>query len=160
MEIEKLSKSEIPALVKLMQEVVPEIEYYPKPALKEFLKEYTPDFFEKLLKQNGSIALVSKENNEITGFAFGWNDYGVYWLDWIGIKKEFRGRGIATGLLKEFENECKRKGGHKVHLDTSQTNKPAINLYLKNGYFIEGYLNKHWLKWNYVLLSKFFGDEK
>lgn len=155
MEIKNLNEKEIPKLIGLMQKIIPDIEYYPKPALKKFLEEYTEGFFRKLLKQKDAVILLSKEGNEPTGFAFGWNDYGVYWLDWIGVREEHRGKGIATELLKAFEEECKRQGGHKIHLDTSQTNKPAINLCLKNGYSIEGYLNKHWLKWNYVLLSKF-----
>jgi len=155
MVIEVLSKQEIPALVKLMHEVLPNIEYYPKPILMEFLKMYTLKFFKEMPKQKDSIILLSKEKDEITGFAFGWDDYGVYWLDWLGVKKEHRHKGIATELLKAFEKECKKRGSHKVHLDTSKTNFPAISCYLKNGYRIEGELKKHWLKWDYVLLSKF-----
>lgn len=153
MDIVKATNKDIPALVNLAKEIIPDIEYYPKEALFKFLEEYTPEFFRKLLKKD-SVVLLAKENKESLGFAFGWDDYGVYWLDWIGVKKEHRGKGIATQLLNAFEVETKKKGGHKVHLDTSQTNVPAINLYKKYGYTIDGYLNKHWLKWNYVLFSK------
>ena len=44
---------------------------------------------------------------------------------------------------------------HKIFLDTSCANFPAINLYKKQGYFVEAKLKNHWLKWNYDLIGKF-----
>ena len=155
--IKRISKREIPELIRLIRKVILNIKYYPKRVLKKFLEVYTPEYLSRLSKQKDAAVIIAIEDGKIVGFAFGWNDYGVYWLDWVGVAKEHRQQGVGTKLLQKFESECRKKGGHKIHLDTSRTNKPAICFYRKNGYSIEGHLNKHWLKWDYILLSKILG---
>ena len=49
---------------------------------------------------------------------------------------EFRGRGLAAGILKELESWAKELSYAKCILETGQRQPEAIGLYRKNGYRI------------------------
>ena len=153
--IRGLKKEEIPKLIILMKDVIPNIEYYPRKNLKVFLKSYSKKHLVDLYSHEDSIFLVAEQNNHFLGFLFGWNEYGVFWIDWLGVEEHKRRIHIATELVKECEKRAKRMKCHKMFLDTSGINFPAISLYKKLGYKIEAKLKNHWLKWNYDLIGKF-----
>jgi len=172
-EIRGLKKEEIPKLIILMKDVIPNIEYYPKKNLKIFLKSYSKRHLTDLYEHENSIFLVAEQDNHarksgdfrhvknpedsshFLGFLFGWNEYGVFWIDWLGVEEHKRRIHIATELVKECEKRAKRMKCHKMFLDTSCINIPAIHLYKKLGYKIEAKLKNHWLGWDYDLIGKF-----
>lgn len=49
---------------------------------------------------------------------------------------EARGKGVASGLLKELEKWAAELGYEKCRLETGKRQPDAIGLYLKNGYEI------------------------
>lgn len=151
----KLKRSEIPKLGVLMNEIVPNIEYYPRKNLKIFLKDYSKKHLYELYGHKYSLFLVAEENKEFLGFLFGWNEYGVFWIDWLGVQQEHRRHHIATELIKLAEKNARSMKCHKMFLDTSCMNFPAIYLYEKLGYKVEAQLKNHWLNWNYDLIGKF-----
>jgi ribosomal protein S18 acetylase RimI-like enzyme len=153
--IRGLKEEEIPKLMILMKDVIPNISYYPKKNLNIFLREYSKKHLVDLYNHENSIFLVAEQEEHFLGFLFGWNEYGVFWIDWIGVEEHKRRNHIATELVKECERRAKRMKCHKMFLDTSCTNFPAINLYKKLGYKIEAQLKNHWLNWNYDLIGKF-----
>jgi ribosomal-protein-alanine N-acetyltransferase len=55
----------------------------------------------------------------------------VAWVATIGVLPEYRGRGIATALLREVE---KRVGMPEMRLNVRASNQAAIRVYLENGY--------------------------
>lgn len=55
----------------------------------------------------------------------------------------FRGRGIASELLRRAEEACRRRGRRWVALDVLTQNEPARTLYLKRGY--RPLRLQHWL---------------
>ena len=57
----------------------------------------------------------------------------------IAVTKDFRNKGIATQLLKEMEKSFPEEIDdlvESVTLEVRVSNKPATDLYLKNGYKI------------------------
>jgi ribosomal protein S18 acetylase RimI-like enzyme len=155
--IRGLKKEEIPKLIILMKDVIPNIEYYPRKNLNVFLRTYTKEHLSELYDHDDSIFLVAEENEKeshFVGFLFGWNEYGVFWIDWLGVEEHKRRNHIATNLIRECERRARRMKCHKMFLDTSCINIPAIHLYKKCNYKIEAQLKNHWLKWNYDLIGK------
>ena len=60
----------------------------------------------------------------------------------VGVLKEFWGYGIGKNLLKESITWAGSTGIKKMTLTVLETNQKAINLYIKNGFEIEGILKK------------------
>ena len=72
------------------------------------------------------------------------NNRGGYVED-IFITKDFRRRGLATKLLKEFIHVLNKKGYKKIHLSVNVKNSKAIKLYKKLGFELYHYdLRKEW----------------
>jgi len=153
--IRSLGEEEIPKLIVLMKDIVPNIEYYPRKNLNVFLRSYSKQHLIDLYKHFDSIFLVAEQDEHFVGFLFGWNEYGVFWIDWLGVEEHKRRVHIATCLVKECERRAKKMKCHKMFLDTSCINVPAIHLYEKLGYKIEAKLKNHWLNWDYDLIGKF-----
>ncbi len=57
----------------------------------------------------------------------------------IGIKKEFRNRGVGTILMEEAIKWFKKQGVNLVSVRTQIKNMNAMNFYLKSGFYIKGY---------------------
>ena len=106
----------------------------------------TPDFsLEQQLKWFNSLAL--KQNYFIKGIEFLNTGIGVcglknitqsdaeYW-GYIGDKQYWR-KGIGSLILYEMEKQAKDFGVMSVWLNVLINNKNAIQLYRKNGYFVE-----------------------
>lgn len=154
-DVSPLKKSEINVLVTLMRRIILNIEYYPRKNLRIFMRGYSRKHLLELLGRKGSLFLIAREEGRPVGFLFGWNEYGVFWIDWLGVEKHRRRRHIATAMLEAAEKGARRMRCHKIFLDTSCTNFPALKLYEKQGYSVEATLRRHWLKWDYDLIGKF-----
>ena len=61
------------------------------------------------------------------------------------IKKEFRGKGIASRLLRESEKYGVERGRRIMGLWVGRKNYPAIKFYVKNGFTETGELGK-WIR--------------
>ena len=101
----------------------------------------------RFLERPNSIVLVAEEEGRIIGFAEGSVTAGVSRLGVIGVRREYRGRGIGLRLLEEFIKESKRRGAHKVHLWTPVALKPAIKLYVEAGFVPEGSSGSTPMEW-------------
>lgn len=90
-----------------------------------------------IYKENIQIVFAKKR---IVGFSLFTPDPGpnkraeVIWLESIGVKRDFRGRGILRGLLERFEGEAKARGAQRVELAVEKGNQAAIRCYEGSGY--------------------------
>lgn len=96
--------------------------------------------FKELLKNKKSIVLVCEENETICGFCFGKiveratpTLKTVADLDDIFVIDEFRKKGIASALYKEFEKIAKQGGAYQIRLWLWSFNKDAEAFYRKMG---------------------------
>ena len=60
----------------------------------------------------------------------------------IGILEAYRGRGIGRALMTGIEDWARIAGIHRLQLPVVATNEPAIALYRKSGFSIEGTLRE------------------
>ena len=144
---------DIPALATLIRSVINATPYYTAKAHREEVRKHNKQTLKQyLLDRKYYTCLIALEGKEIVGFVIGRNEAGVFWLDWIGVRKDFRRKKIAETLLEEMERKIRRKGVHKIWCDTRNTNKESISLitklnYKKLGIFKNGWYNQDFLLW-------------
>lgn len=97
---------------------------------------------QKVLNSGNSMIFLAEANNQLVGYldAIG----GIYNRSRhvvhisIAILKEFHHLGIGTKLFSELEKWAKLKNVERLELSVFTYNYPAIELYLKMGFEIEG----------------------
>ena len=131
----------------------------PDEFLEEELRRYgsgeVKESMMRFLKDPNAIALVAKEGERVVGFARGGVRAGISHLGVIGVRVEWRRKGIGFSLLEEYIERSKQKGAHKVCLLTSVNLEPAIKLYVKAGFVPEGFLRRHFYRMDMIFYSKF-----
>ena len=111
--------------------------------IKDDLQEKYDDFWnynilKKELLDENSIYFVIKDNKEIIGFA------GVQFIideasiTNIVVKKNRRGNGIGTLMLKQIIEYSQKKDISTITLEVNEKNIIAIGLYKKMGFEIVG----------------------
>lgn len=66
-------------------------------------------------------------------------------LQWVSVRPEFRGRGIASGLLRQLAEWFAARGALRVCVDVEPANEIARRFYRCNG---AEDLKPHWMIWN------------
>ena len=107
--------------------------------IKNTLQSDFDDFWnynilENELKNESSIYICYKYNTEIIGFAGISIVLDTAELNNIVIKKNERGNGYSSLLLKELINIAAQKKCNYLNLEVSSNNDVAINLYKKFGF--------------------------
>lgn len=74
------------------------------------------------------------ENNTFIGYHIGLQVLDDITLMDIAICSEFQGQGYGGKLLRHFLHTSKQRGGERVYLEVSASNKVAIYLYQKCGF--------------------------
>ena len=110
---------------------------------------YPCEFFENDIKNNRMYVFI--ENNEIiSAFVLCTSHEGakeVQWhknwgksiyLDKLGVNVKYGDKGIGTLTIEKAKQVAKSKGFDYLRLFVVDTNRPAINFYIKNG-FIKAY---------------------
>jgi RimJ/RimL family protein N-acetyltransferase len=71
------------------------------------------------------------------------NKHSAYLV--VGISEQYRGKGIGTEMFKVLHNWALEQKLHRLELTTIANNQPAMALYMKMGFDVEG-IKKHSLK--------------
>lgn len=94
----------------------------------------------RYLIQNG-IVYVSEYNNTIIGYVCGeickrqpWQIVQFAELINLYVLDEYRGKGIATGLINQFKKACKNSNIRYIKLSMLSSNISAANCYIRNGF--------------------------
>jgi len=105
-------------------------------------RESVADFVRMLQEQKMPHLIAINDNNEVVG----WCDISP--LDrpvfehvgslGIAITKAYRGQGIGEQLLTQALDLAKARGLTRIELTVREHNIPAIRLYEKKGFVIEG----------------------
>lgn len=93
--------------------------------------------------------LVKVINGKITGFVtLKKNNEETSEIGLIAVSADFQGRGIASELIQKAEYESLKKGLKTIKVRTQFENKPAVKLYLKNGFEIiqKTIIYHYWVK--------------
>jgi len=92
--------------------------------------------------EQGEVRLIALDGTKVVG----WSDIGVSDREGfthagrlgMGVLKEYRGQGIGSRLLEETLSVARDHGLERVELDVYASNNPAIRLYEKFEFQVEG----------------------
>jgi ribosomal protein S18 acetylase RimI-like enzyme len=90
--------------------------------------------------------VLAKTGRRTIGFARLYIHLGMAVLEELIVHEDFRGEYIGVGLMVEVEVLAKRKGAHKIGLETDEGLKPAIALYELCGFKKEATLPRQYGK--------------
>lgn len=144
MEIREVTKGEIDRFYLVFSSVLKEgFPEYSQKLVDFFLtKDFSQEVFKKDYCRQLTI-LSAIEEEKIVGFLVFDKLYGgVSYCNWLGVVKEYRGRGIGRQLMEKWEEAVLSAGGHKLLLLT-QAEKNRV-FYQKCGFNQEGFEKKSW----------------
>ncbi len=109
---------------------------------RPFEKSYCIKDIERETKKS-DYCVVAEHNDQVHGFAFAdfeeWNKSVL--LQGIFVLPESKGKSIGKTLLNEILEFAKSVDSDRIRLETQNTNVPAIEFYLKNGFHFCGFDN-------------------
>lgn len=106
---------------------------------------YPCEFLEEDIRKNQLYVLTDKDEI-VSAFALTKTNSGessvewtnesskVYYLDRLGVNKEYSNKGIGSYMLDKAKDVSKSLGAEYLRLFVVDVNEPAIRLYLKNGF--------------------------
>jgi len=112
------------------------------PSLLERVKDFDA-YAEKLNTNAVNITAVGPDGRIMGFISFYSNDKTgkIAYCTILVTEKESRKAGVGCFLLKAFEEVSKNNGMEYLKLSTNIYNKPAICLYMKNGYEISEFID-------------------
>lgn len=66
------------------------------------------------------------------------SDAPIGWIAQMGVRPEWRGRGIADGLIGEIGRRFRQEGFTTLGLDVNLNNPRAMRVYERNGFYVVG----------------------
>lgn len=98
---------------------------------------------------------VAEEGRRIVGF-IGIIDskVGAPWIAWLGIRKQFRRRGIGKLLLEHVIREARKRGAKRLCVEGGTLPMFAIanNLYQKYGFKEKFRIKDYWCKGDHLIV--------
>jgi len=105
----------------------------------------------ELLKGDSPLYLVY-EKKRLIGYLLTKKDFaGVAYGDWLAVDRDFQNKGIASELLKAWEQDVLNQGGHVLQLWTTEND---IGFYKKKGFTLGGKFEKAWFGIDHYLFYK------
>jgi ribosomal protein S18 acetylase RimI-like enzyme len=107
--------------------------------------ESTREFVLSIIASDQTQFVALKDEDVV-----GWCDISLMWLEGfthcgrlgIGVRKDYRRRGIGKRLIERTIARAKEKGLERIELEVFASNRPAIRLYEKVGFVVEGVKRK------------------
>ncbi len=96
--------------------------------------------YEKITRKGLDKSIIAIMNNEIIGHIlieekYDANDVKIFYrLNYVCVKDEYQGYGIASRMLKKLEQYAKDKDIYCIQFKSSNFRKKAHACYLKNDY--------------------------
>ena len=101
---------------------------------QRFDDNYSYKTLENDLNNKNNVLWVLIKDDEVVGYIDIFYIFDEANLQRIALFSNYEGRGYATKLLRHAERFLLKRGIAKVYLEVSESNKHAINFYIKNGY--------------------------
>lgn len=101
--------------------------FYAPWSLKTFLYE---------LKDNPySLYLTAYQDSNLIGYAGGWLLTDRFHITNLAVDEDYRKKGVATALTEEIIKRAGKRGISFITLEVRVSNRTAINLYRKLGFY-------------------------
>jgi ribosomal-protein-alanine N-acetyltransferase len=109
---------------------------------RSFPTPWSLNMFKKELRvgiARNLVALAGRQDKkQIVGYINFWIFSGESHLNNIAVKNEFRGKGIASRLMKAMIERSCEEGVLRGTLEVREKNRAAIALYVRYGYVVKG----------------------
>ena len=110
-----------------------------------FPSEKSPKQVIRGIKTNNPKNFIAYRYNKpvgIVGYYFEKNLPDHILINWFGVLKEYRNKGIGTKILKQLISICKqRKENYLTTYTDKFENSESVNLYKKLGFDVRDYVN-------------------
>lgn len=93
---------------------------------------------EKELRNNLAIYAVVKENDKVVGYGGMWHVVNEGHVTNIAVHKDYRRKGIGNIIVNKLIEIAEEKEMIGLTLEVRKSNVPALELYRKNGFKLEG----------------------
>jgi len=133
-EIREMQLKDIPAVFELGQEL------FTAEDMPTLYRSWDDHELADLFNTNGETCLVAETDGEVVGFALGSlmdkprNAWRYGWLEWLGVKRGFKRRGVATRLLNQLVNLLIDRHARIMLVDTDARNYGALSFFRKHGF--------------------------
>ena len=142
MDLRLAEKSDLPQLKTMYEKIIGNMN---QNNIRIWDEIYPCEFFQEDI-ENRSLYLLTKDHDIAAAFALCESNDGEDHLKWknaeekalyidrFGVNVNYLRQGIGGLMLKNAMERAKQKGAKHLRLFVVDINKPAINLYLKNGF--------------------------
>lgn len=93
---------------------------------------------EKELSNNLAIYVVAVENEKVMGYGGMWHVVNEGHITNIAVHKDYRRKGIGNIIVNKLIEIAEKKEMIGLTLEVRKSNVPALELYRKNGFKLEG----------------------
>ncbi len=100
------------------------------------------------------LHIEAREGRRLVGYAALWIDGGVVVIDELLVHEKHRGTGVGHALMQEIESVARKRGAHKLSLETDPKLEPANGFYRAHGFKHEATLPRHYAKRPAVMYGK------
>ncbi|MGE4275176.1 MAG: GNAT family N-acetyltransferase [Candidatus Methanomethylophilaceae archaeon] len=130
--IKELSLLRLPEVFHLISEILSE-EYQPEVLV--FLQSAWPQ---------GQLLMLAPDG-EVMGFLLGaWSGESESRIMMFGIRPQYRGMGLGSLLLQEFQRRTMMRKGEAIRLEVRPDNMEAINFYMRRGFHLVGFIPQYY----------------
>ena len=103
-----------------------------------FSMPWSKDAYEQALQSNDVVYVVAKEEERIVGGCGVRNILSEGEITNVMVDEPFRGQKISYPMMQKLLEEGRKIGIEQFFLEVRAGNKPAVHLYEKCGFKIEG----------------------
>lgn len=103
-----------------------------------FSLPWSRESLEKELTNEIAYYQCAEESGKIAGYTGMWRILDECHITNIAVLPEYRKRGIGSMLIKKIVEICQSSEIDAITLEVRQSNMPAIKLYEKFGFVVEG----------------------
>lgn len=151
MQIEMMNKSHIDGIMEIENE--------------SFAIPWSRSSIEKELKNNFAIYAVATENNKVLGYGGMWHVVNEGHITNIAVHKDYRRKGIGQAIIEKLVEIAEEKEMIGLTLEVRKSNTPALELYKKNGFKLEGIRPEYYednkedayIMWKYLIPEEDIG---
>ena len=103
-----------------------------------FAIPWTRSSIEGELSNNLAIYIVVLNDDNVIGYGGMWHVVTEGHITNVAVHTDYRQKGIGNTIIEELINIASEKEMIGLTLEVRKSNTPAINLYKKNGFKLEG----------------------
>ena len=124
-------------------EELPEVQQIEEACFNE--ERYPPDVLSAMLAEEGFETFLAEDGELLGSATVNYRrDMVAAQLVSIAVLPAHRGKGVAKALLAEAEERVRRRGARRMVLQVNVLNVAAINLYLHEGYVLQGMIGDYY----------------